>query len=46
MESSMRINKSVALVSGANRGTGRAFVEVLLELGATRVYAARNVATL
>jgi NAD(P)-dependent dehydrogenase (short-subunit alcohol dehydrogenase family) len=40
----MRINESVALVSGANRGIGRAFVEALL--GATRVYAARDVATL
>jgi hypothetical protein len=26
----MRINESVALVSGANRGIGRAFVEALL----------------
>jgi NAD(P)-dependent dehydrogenase (short-subunit alcohol dehydrogenase family) len=43
----MRINESVALVSGANRGIGRAFVEALLELGATRVYAtARDIATL
>jgi NAD(P)-dependent dehydrogenase (short-subunit alcohol dehydrogenase family) len=43
----MRIKESIALVSGANRGIGRAFVEVLLEMGATRVYAtARDVATL
>jgi NAD(P)-dependent dehydrogenase (short-subunit alcohol dehydrogenase family) len=47
MESSMKINQSVALVSGANRGIGLAFVEALLEMGATRVYAtAPDLATL
>ncbi|MDH2393020.1 SDR family oxidoreductase [Streptomyces sp. HNM0663] len=36
----MDINNSVALVTGSNRGLGRALVEVLLERGARRVYAA------
>lgn len=36
----MRIDGAVALVTGANRGLGRAFVEALLERGAARVYAA------
>ncbi len=35
----MQINGSVALVTGANRGLGRALVDVLLEAGAERVYA-------
>lgn len=35
----MQINNSVALVTGANRGIGRAYVEALLERGAKRVYA-------
>lgn len=35
----MKIAGSVGLVSGANRGLGRAFVEVLLARGAARVYA-------
>ncbi|MEQ8388431.1 MAG: SDR family oxidoreductase [Alphaproteobacteria bacterium] len=36
----MKIEGSVALVTGANRGIGHAFVEVLLARGAARVYAA------
>ena len=35
----MRIEGSVAVVTGANRGLGRAFVEQLLARGAQRVYA-------
>jgi NAD(P)-dependent dehydrogenase (short-subunit alcohol dehydrogenase family) len=47
MESIMQIKDSVALVTGANRGIGRAFVEALLERGASRVYAAaRDLASL
>ncbi|MEO8334333.1 MAG: SDR family NAD(P)-dependent oxidoreductase [bacterium] len=43
----MLVKDSVALVSGANRGIGRAFVEALLEGGAARVYAtARDISTL
>ena len=43
----MQIKDSVALVTGANRGIGRAFVDALLENGARRVYAtARNGNTL
>src|SRR4051812_3719310 len=43
----MQIKKSVALVTGANRGIGRAFVEALLAGGASRVYAtARTASTL
>lgn len=40
MELAMKIKDSVALVTGANRGIGRAFVDALLESGARRVYAA------
>jgi NAD(P)-dependent dehydrogenase (short-subunit alcohol dehydrogenase family) len=35
----MEINNAVALVTGANRGLGRAFAERLLERGARKVYA-------
>ncbi|MEU4679044.1 SDR family oxidoreductase [Micromonospora sp. NPDC023737] len=39
----MKINGSVALVTGANRGIGRHFARQLLERGAAKVYAtARN----
>jgi NAD(P)-dependent dehydrogenase (short-subunit alcohol dehydrogenase family) len=36
----MNIDRSVALVTGANRGLGAAFANALLERGAARVYAA------
>ena len=43
----MQIKDSVALVTGANRGIGRAFIDALLERGAGRVYAAaRDVTSL
>ena len=43
----MQIKESVALVTGANRGIGRAFVDALLERGARRIYAAaRDLASL
>jgi NAD(P)-dependent dehydrogenase (short-subunit alcohol dehydrogenase family) len=35
----MKIEGSVALVTGANRGLGKALVSALLEAGATKVYA-------
>lgn len=42
----MQIEGTVALVTGANRGIGRAFVDALLDRGATKVYAAvRDVST-
>ncbi|WP_460348419.1 SDR family oxidoreductase [Actinoallomurus acanthiterrae] len=40
MRGSTRIDGSVALVTGANRGIGFAITEALLERGATKVYAA------
>ena len=43
----MQIKDSAALVTGSNRGIGRALVEALLERGARRVYAsARNASAL
>jgi NAD(P)-dependent dehydrogenase (short-subunit alcohol dehydrogenase family) len=42
----MQIRESVALVTGANRGIGRAFVRALVDHGAAKVYAgARDPAT-
>lgn len=39
----MKIEGSVALVTGANRGLGKAFVEGLLDAGAAKVYAGYTV---
>jgi len=36
----MRIDGTTALVTGANRGCGRAYVQALLDAGAAKVYAA------
>src|SRR5689334_11382151 len=36
----MKLEGSVALVTGANRGLGRALVSALVEAGAAKVYAA------
>jgi len=36
----MRIDGTTALVTGANRGCGRAYVQALLDAGASRIYAA------
>src|SRR4051794_25600566 len=36
----MKIEGSIAFVTGANRGLGRAIVTALLEAGAAKVYAA------
>jgi NAD(P)-dependent dehydrogenase (short-subunit alcohol dehydrogenase family) len=42
----MNIQDSTVLVTGANRGIGKAFADALMERGATKVYAAvRDVAT-
>ncbi len=35
----MQIQGSVALVTGANRGLGKAFAEALLARGAVKIYA-------
>ena len=41
----MMIGGSTALVTGANRGLGKALVRALLEAGCAKVYAgARNIA--
>jgi NAD(P)-dependent dehydrogenase (short-subunit alcohol dehydrogenase family) len=43
----MKIQGAVALVTGANRGIGKAYVEALVQAGASRIYAAaRTVETL
>ena len=36
----MKIKDSTALVTGANRGIGKAYVEALIKRGAKKVYAA------
>ena len=42
----MKIKNSIALVTGANRGIGKAYVEALIKWGAKKVYAAmRDVET-
>ena len=42
----MQIQGTIALVTGANRGIGKAFADALLERGAAKVYAGvRDVAT-
>ena len=35
----MKIKGSVALVTGANRGVGRAYIKMLLDMGAAKIYA-------
>ncbi|HEC90508.1 MAG TPA: SDR family NAD(P)-dependent oxidoreductase, partial [Alphaproteobacteria bacterium] len=43
----MKIKDSIVLVTGANRGIGRAFVDALLNMGAKKIYAtARDVTAL
>jgi NAD(P)-dependent dehydrogenase (short-subunit alcohol dehydrogenase family) len=39
-EIAMKLEGSVGLVTGANRGLGRALVSALIEAGAAKVYAA------
>jgi len=39
MSKNVKIQDSIALVTGANRGIGAAFVDALLERGASKVYA-------
>ena len=36
----MKINGLTALVTGANRGLGRAFVQALRDAGCSKIYAA------
>ena len=36
----MKVAGSIALVTGANRGLGLAFAKALVEMGASKVYAA------
>ncbi len=44
---SLQISQAVALITGANRGIGRAFVEALHQAGAKKIYAtARNIDSL
>lgn len=40
MEAAMKVQGSVALVTGANRGLGAAFARALLSAGAAKVYGA------
>lgn len=43
----IQIKRAIALVTGANRGIGRAFVEALHAAGAQKIYAtARNIDSL
>lgn len=43
----MNVQESVAFVTGANRGIGKAYVEALVQAGARRIYAtARSIETL